>query len=86
MSRLATTSACPASASRCPNAQACSVWDQYGPDCEQGVVMQKCFVAIHREFGVLSFLTKAAAGSERLERANRHLHQSLHSVARRTGS
>lgn len=86
MTRLATTAACPASASRCPNAQACSAWDQYGPDCESGAVMPKCFVAIHRELGVLTFLATAAAGPERLERANRHLHQSLRNADRRTGS
>lgn len=58
-----------ASTSRCPNAQACSAWDQYGPDCEVGAVMQKCFVSIHREFGVLSFLARTAAGAEALGKA-----------------
>lgn len=58
-----------ASTSRCPNARACSAWDQYGPDCEAGVVMQKCFVAIHQQLGVLSFLAKTAAGPAALEKA-----------------
>lgn len=55
--------------SRCPNARACSAWDQYDHECERGVVMQKCFVAIHRELGVLQFFAKAAAGPEALEQA-----------------
>lgn len=73
MSHPATTAACPASASRCPNAQACSLWDQYGPDCEGGAVMPKCFVSIHRELAVLKFLTQAAAGPEAIAAANRRL-------------
>lgn len=73
MKRPATTAACSVAASRCPNAQACSLWDQYGPDCEAGAVMQKCFVSIHRELGVLQFLTRAAAGPEAIAEANRRL-------------
>lgn len=73
MTRPATTAACPASASRCPNAPACSLWDQYGPDCEAGAVMPKCFVSIHRELAVLKFLTQAAAGPEAIAAANRRL-------------
>lgn len=63
-----------ASTSRCPNARACSAWDQYGPDCEAGVVMQKCFVALHKEIGLAQFFARAAAGPEALERANQALH------------
>lgn len=62
MPRPATTDACSAATSRCPNARACSAWDQYGPDCEEGRVMQKCFVALHRELGVVQFFARAAAG------------------------
>lgn len=62
MPPLSTTGACSAATSRCPNARACSAWDQYGPDCEAGVVMQKCFVALHRELGVVEFFARAAVG------------------------
>ncbi|NMG48973.1 hypothetical protein GO613_12765 [Azoarcus communis] len=58
MTPLSTTGACSASTSRCPNARVCSLWDQYGPDCEAGAVMQKCFVAIHQELGVLQALAR----------------------------
>lgn len=75
MNRPATTAACPASASRCPNAQACSPWGQYGPDCEDGVVMPKCFVSIHLELGVLQFLAKATAAPDALEQALRHIRE-----------
>lgn len=75
MSRPATTAACPASASRCPNARACSLWDQYGPDCEAGVLMPKCLVSIHRELGVLQFLAKATAAPDALEQALRHIRE-----------
>jgi hypothetical protein len=60
-------------ASRCPNAQACSAWDQYGPDCEDGVVMQKCFVSLHKELQQLQFFARVAAGQEALEQANQAL-------------
>lgn len=73
MTRPATTAVCPASASRCPNAQACSLWDQYAPDCEAGAVMPKCLVSIHQELGVLTFLLQAAAGPEAIAAANRRL-------------
>lgn len=62
-----------ASTSRCPNAQACSAWDQYGPDCEAGVVMPKCFVALHREMQQLQWFARVAAGPEAIERANEGL-------------
>lgn len=62
-----------ASTSRCPNARACSAWDQYGPDCEAGVVMQKCFVALHREIAQVQFFARVAAGPAALEKANRAL-------------
>lgn len=65
MNPLSTTGACSAATSRCPNAQACSLWDQYGPDCEAGAVMPKCFVAIHKELGVLQFLARRDAPAPR---------------------
>jgi hypothetical protein len=73
MNRPAQTAPCSAAASRCPNAQACSLWDQYGPDCEAGAVMPKCLVSIHQELAVLTFLLRAAAGPEAIAAANRRL-------------
>ena len=65
---------CPTT-SRCPNAQVCSAWDQYGPDCEAGVVMPKCFVAVHREIQQAQWFAQVAAGPEKLARANQALRQ-----------
>ena len=73
MNYPATTAACSAATSRCPNAQACSLWDQYGADCEAGAVMPKCFFSLHQELGVLRFLVQAAAGPEAIAEANRRL-------------
>lgn len=73
MTRPATTAACSVATSRCPNARACSDWDQYGPDCEAGVVMPKCFFSLHQELGVLKFLVQVAAGPDAIEEANRRL-------------
>ena len=36
----------------CPNAYECSLHDQYRSDCEEGRVMQKCFVAVHAELDI----------------------------------
>ena len=33
----------------CINAYECELFDQYGPSCEQGKVMTKCFHAIHEK-------------------------------------
>lgn len=62
-------------ASRCPNAQACSAWDQYGPDCEDGAVKPKCFAALHKELQQLQFFARVAAGQDALEQANQALRQ-----------
>ena len=72
-----------ASTSRCPNAQACSAWDQYGPDCEAGVVLQKCFVALHREMQQLQWFARVAAGPEAIERANADLRGRMGQAAER---
>ena len=72
-------------APRCPNAPACSLWDQVGPDCDGRTLMPKCLVAVHRELAVLQFLARAAAGPAALERANQRLRLALHSDAPRTG-
>lgn len=72
--------------SRCPNAAACALWDQYGPDCERGEVLQKCFVSIHRELGVLQFLVRAAASPAALEQANQRLRAQPETPAPQPGS
>lgn len=51
--------------SNCPNASACSLHDQYGPECEAGQVMQKCFVALHCEFAIASSFLRDLAGKKR---------------------
>lgn len=73
-----------ASTSRCPNAQTCSAWDQYGPDCEAGVVMPKCFVALHREMQQLQWFARVAAGPEAIERANADLRGHMRQVPERS--
>lgn len=55
--------------SSCPNAYECSLHDQYGADCEEGRVMQKCFVALHTGLDIanhaLSELTEPARRARR---------------------
>jgi hypothetical protein len=45
--------------SGCPNAWECNLHDQYDGDCEEGRVMQKCFVALHAELGIANHFLKA---------------------------
>lgn len=47
--------------SNCPNAYACSQFDQYAGDCEGGLVMQKCFVSVHQQLGIATHLLKDLA-------------------------
>jgi len=55
--------------SHCPNAYQCELHDQYGPDCEEGQVMQKCFVALHAKLDVVLHFQKQDAGPKQGRRA-----------------
>lgn len=61
--------------SKCPNAAECSGWDQYAADCEDGRVMPKCFVAIHRRIGLLDLWARESLGPDKLQQLNQRLRQ-----------